>query len=327
MVESVQMYLDYCNGLHGQKSWAEKRVDFSEWVPAGFGTSDYIKINQLAEKDGSTAYQIHTVDLKYGKGVRVDAEKNSQAMLYALGVLHDYGFIYDFKDTDIVNCVIVQPRLDHISEFKISVGELLKWAEEVVRPAAAKCLEESPEFHPGEVQCRFCRARASCSALASYSLKTAMEDFSVIEDAAEQDELVLKDVHKLTPKEVGGLLNKVDALESWVKALRGYALGELQSGVEIPGWKMVQGRAGSRFWIDQDKTIERLKKDGFKKKDYIEEKFVSPATVDKLLKKKKLDPEPYKALCSQKEGSPSLAKETDKRPEIPTAVETDFAVI
>ena len=135
MAEAVQLYLDYVRN-HKGKMFVEQVVDFSPWVEDGFGTCDCIVIA------GNTAY---VTDLKYGKGFRVDAENNPQLMLYALGALNEYEFIFDH--INLFSLAIVQPRLDHISEFRITKSELLAWAE-TVKVKAQQCLEEDAPFNP-----------------------------------------------------------------------------------------------------------------------------------------------------------------------------------
>ncbi|SDB96852.1 DUF2800 domain-containing protein [Shouchella lonarensis] len=145
----------------------EDRLDFSRWVPGGFGTGDVLIVAEGA---------IEVIDLKYGKGVRVDAHKNTQMMLYALGALDAYDMIYDINT---VRMTIVQPRLDHISEYGLSAEELYAWADHMVKPLAKKAHVGGGELVAGK-HCRFCKVKPTCEAWDMYRRKSAKEDFDVL---------------------------------------------------------------------------------------------------------------------------------------------------
>jgi hypothetical protein len=165
MADAVQVYLEYVRGITGALM-VEVKVSYSRWVPDGFGTSDSIIFH------GDQGYAI---DLKMGTGVRVDAEENSQAMIYALGAHQDLGFIHSTKQWKLV---IVQPRLDHISEWDISTDDLLDWADNTLRPAAELALSDNPPFNPSEKACQWCRAKLRCRARAEYAMKIAKMEFA-----------------------------------------------------------------------------------------------------------------------------------------------------
>ena len=269
MADAVQVYLDYCNSLGGGETHIEKRVDFSLYVKEGFGTADFINIKRDA---------IHIVDLKMGKGVKVNAEWNTQGMLYALGVV--WGT--KLKDNDLVHIVIVQPRLDHISEWSITVNELLTWARDEVKPKAEQAWNGEPIFNPGESQCRFCKAKPTCKALAEHSLQTAMDTFTDIR--TEED---LKEVHTLTHEEIGALLPRVNTLVNWAKSLEAHAFNELNEGKKIPGYKLVMGRSGNRKWTSEADIKEKLTRMGLQKDEiYSPAKILTPAQMCKIIKKK-----------------------------------------
>ncbi|WZX99689.1 DUF2800 domain-containing protein [Bacillus sp. FSL W7-1360] len=167
----VKSYVDFVvsryNKMDKPRVLLEERLDFSRWVPEGFGTGDVVLI-----ADGL----IEVIDLKYGKGVRVDALKNTQMMLYALGALDTYDIVYDIET---VRMTIVQPRLDHISVYTLKPRELYSWADHMVKPLAKKAHAGEGEYVPGK-HCRFCKAKSMCAAWGAYRRKSAIEEFSVI---------------------------------------------------------------------------------------------------------------------------------------------------
>src|SRR5690606_33442378 len=217
MFEHVSRYVEVVleKLTPGADLYVEQRLDFSPWVPEGFGTGDAVIVSDEA---------IEIVDLKYGKGVKVDAEENPQLRLYALGAYNQFGMIYNF---DRVRMTIVQPRLDHVSTEKLSLKELLQWGEEI-KPIAQKAFKGEGEFNPGP-HCRFCRARRSCRARAEAILQMARYEFR-------KPEL-------LSDEEVAEILAQAEELAAWAKDVKDFALSHAYlHGVKIPGFKVVEGR-------------------------------------------------------------------------------------
>lgn len=204
----------------------EARLDFSTWVPQGFGTVDAVLLAPGV---------LHIHDLKYGKGVPVKAEWNPQMMLYALGAIAAYDFLYDVAE---VRMSIVQPRRECISTWSISKVELLRWAEQMLRPAAQLAWEGKGNFHPGQ-WCRFCRAAATCRARAEAALRA---------DAGHEDH---PDAPVLTLEEIGPILRQAQDLARWVKQLEDYALDQCLRGNDIPGLRVTQGRSQRRLDLDR----------------------------------------------------------------------------
>lgn len=167
MARNVQRYIDYINQFDGELL-VETRVDFSDWVQEGFGTVDAIIINDDV---------IRVIDLKYGKGVKVYADNNPQGMLYALGALSDFGVVYDFKTVEIA---IVQPRIDHISEWTIAVNELLEWGE-WVKERVQLALQDDAPLVPERKTCQWCKAKSSCEAAYTRNKQSILNDFDVID--------------------------------------------------------------------------------------------------------------------------------------------------
>ena len=187
----------------------EQKLDFSEWVPDGFGTGDVVIIS-----DG----MIEVIDLKYGKGVPVSAENNPQTRLYGLGAINAYDMLYDF---DRVRMTIIQPRLDSISTEEMSVNELVSWAEEYVKPRADLAIAGGGEFEAGD-HCRFCKVRAACRARAEKNLVLARYDFA--------------DAPLLSNTEIADVLERAEELQKWTKDIQEYALDQaVNQGVRFPG--------------------------------------------------------------------------------------------
>ena len=269
----------------------EQKLDFSRWVPEGFGTGDCVIV-----ADGI----LSVIDFKYGKGVEVLAENNSQMKLYALGALELFDGIYDIS---AVSMAIFQPRRDNISEYAISKEELLRWANEVLAPTAQLAANGKGDFKAGE-HCRFCKVRATCRKLAEYNLALARYDF---EPPATLDNI-----------EIAAILAKADELVSWVTDVKEYALRQALSGVSYDGFKVVEGRS-NRKYTDENAVVEAVKSAGF---DPYEHSVLGITAMTSLLGKKKFN-ELLGGLIEKPQGKPTLVPMSDKRPAINTANE-DF---
>lgn len=328
MAASVQVYLDNVREYAiDAELLIEQRVEFSEHVgvPDSFGTSDAIIVK-------GSEIQVH--DLKYGKGVRVDAEENEQLMLYALGTLSEFDLVGDFKR---VVMVIHQPRLQHVSEWSCSVDELMAFAGRA-KTAAAKCIDiintqivGIEDLAPGEKQCRFCKAKATCPALARQVEQTVGADFEDIEITKTRVTLFKEDAAFIKPTVIASHLEAVDLIESWCKAVRAEAERRLLDGQDVPGFKLVEGRRGARKWTNEAEAEATLKSMRVKHDQMYDYSLISPTTAEKLAKSQDLGPRQWAALQSfitQADGKPSVAPASDKRPAIQlTPVEDDFADI
>lgn len=290
MLKHTDTYLEYLQGIALSLSAApyvavEKRINYSSYAPEGFGTVDCLIIG------GETLY---VTDFKYGKGVAVSAEDNPQMKLYALGAFLEYSFLYPIKE---IKLAIIQPRLNSISEFTLTVEELLAWGEEI-KPAAKKAFDGEGDFVPGE-HCKFCRAKAKCRARA--------EEFSALADFTSLKPPLLTD------EEVGQMLEKGQHVESWIKALKEYALAECLKGNPIAGWKAVEGR-GTRAYADIDSAFNHLRVNGVDEAILYER---VPLTVPKL--EKQLGKKEFRELLEEaghvvkSAGKPTLAPISDKR--------------
>lgn len=274
----------------------EQRLDFSKWVPEGFGTGDCIII-----ADGT----MEVTDLKYGKGVAVFAEENPQMMLYALGALEEYGFIYDIEK---VRMTIAQPRLDNFSTWELSVNELLAWAEGELTEKAKEAWEGAGTCKAGD-WCMFCGVKATCKARAEAVL-------AISEQYQEQDP------NLLSIDEIAEILHKAEEIQAWAKDVQDYALEQARDhGVKFKGWKLVEGRS-NRKYTDEGEVATKLINEGLTEEEIYNKKIKGITEMEKTLGKKKFSTL-LKDLVIKPEGKPTLVVEGDKRPELNSA-EKDF---
>ena len=273
----------------------ETRLDFSDWVPDGFGTGDCIIIG------GDT---LHIVDLKYGAGVLVEAEGNSQMMLYALGALQQFGCLYDVKK---ILMTIFQPRRENISTAEVSVEMLMEWADNFVRPKAKMAFAGEGEYLPGD-WCLFCRAADKCRARAEANLKVAREEFGL--------------PPLLTDEEVEALLPRLPDLVRWANELQAYALdAAVNHGKQWNGFKVVEGRS-IRKYADEDAVANAAEACGYK--DIYQKKLINLGDLEKLMGKKKFQ-EVLGAFIVKPPGKPTLVPVSDKRPALTiTNVKEEF---
>lgn len=288
MLNTTDTYLEFIKGIamstqHKPFIAVEMQVDFSEWVPEGFGTADCILIS------GDT---LHVIDYKHGKGVKVEAEENPQMELYALGAYNKYKLFYAIQNVEMH---IIQPRIDNISSYKIALKDLLAWAENTVKPQAQKAWAGVGEFVQGE-HCRFCKVK-NCEFRAKQNMKVVEE--------------IQKISGTLAPGEIGEILTKTDGIEQWIKDLKGYALEQILEGVNIPGWKAVEGKSNRKI-VDIDKAFEILEANGYDQSILYEKKPLSLTALEKVVGKKQLT-DAIGDYIEKPKGAPTLAKETDKR--------------
>ena len=317
MARHVQVYVDTIRALaKGKHLMVEVRVQHGDriGVSGQFGTSDAIIADFNARE-----IQVH--DLKYGKGVRVDAEENEQGMLYGLGA---YDVVSALGDFDTVRICIHQPRLEHTSEWVISVADLLAFAERAkMRADAAMQVIASglnwsgppnPALTPGEKQCRFCKAKPICPALANFVGKTVFDDFNVLEQAPVPQAKAARVAIPADNDVLGQYLAKVDLIEEWCRAISAHAEAELLAGRGVPGFKLVQGRKGARAWGNKDEAEAMLKSFRLKQEEMYSFALISPTQAEKLLADSPRRWNKVIPLITQSEGKPSVAPVSDKRP-------------
>lgn len=261
----------------------ETRLDFSDYVPEAFGTADAIII-----ADGT----MEIIDFKYGKGVKVSAVENPQMLIYALGAYARFAFEYRI---DNLRATIVQPRIDNLSEYEITVEELTSWASNVLTPAAEKAYKGEGPQTPGS-WCQFCKVKNQCRALAD-KCKAA----------------VAVDPKLITPEELAkDVLPMVPIVKTWISGVEEFALAQALSGVQLPGWKIVEGRSIRKI-TDTDSVADALTKSGYTQSDIYKPIEMRTITeLEKLVGKKQ-----FAALCGEwvnkPQGKPTLAPESDKR--------------
>ncbi len=266
----------------------EQRVDFSPWVPDGFGTADCIIIQ------GDT---MDVIDYKYGQGVAVYATDNPQMKLYGLGALNDYGFAFNVQK---VRLHIFQPRINNISVDELTVADLMTWAEKTVKPIAEKAAKGKGGYSAG-AWCKFCPHAGRCKTLT----KTCTE-------YVETHSLRVA-VPVLAPHEVAEVLAMEPLVSLWLKRVKDQAMTTLMNGGEVPGYKIVEGKQGNRKWTADFQVLEALKAAGYSQEDVTETKLLSPAGMDKAIGKKKVT-ELLEQFIDRAPGAPTLAPESDKRP-------------
>ncbi|MBN7575994.1 DUF2800 domain-containing protein [Clostridium sp. 2-1] len=302
MPDYVEIYTDVCIEKVAKAkattpdaiAIVEQRLDFSEWVPDGFGTGDFVII-----ADGT----MEICDLKYGKGVPVSAVGNTQMRLYALGAITEFSFLYDIQN---VKMTIIQPRLDSISTDEISIDELIKWADEYVKPRAQLAIKGEGELCAGE-HCKFCKAQAICKAKAEYNMELAGYEFA--------------ESKLLSQEEIADILGRVDDLVGWATKIKEYALDQALSGVNYPGYKVVEGRS-NRKWTDEKKVGEILIEQGFLENIIYTKKLTGISNMETAIGKKEVQ-RLLGEYIEKPQGKPTLAPEGDKRPVFNSAIE-DF---
>ena len=273
----------------------EQRLDYSAYVPEGFGTGDLLIV---ADKT------LTVIDLKYGKGVAVDAEWNPQMMLYGLGALELFDAIYDI---DTVRMTIYQPRLESVSTWEISVSDLMEWVETELKPKAQLAIRGEGEFHCGS-WCRFCKAKNTCRARAEEYLRLAQMEF--------------KPPALLSDEEISEVLKVADELAKWSADVYAFATDEaITHGKKWTGFKLVEGRS-NRKYTDEEEVAEAAKAAGYT--DIYKKSLVGITEMEKLMGKKKFA-EVLGKLVYKPQGKITLVTESDKRQEIQTATaEADF---
>ncbi len=269
----------------------EQRLDYSKYVPEGFGTGDCLII-----ADGT----LYIVDFKYGKGVEVSAEKNPQMMCYSLGALQMFDDIYDI---DTVSMTIFQPRRDNISHYVVSKSGLLTWANEVLTPTAELAARGEGEFSAGD-WCRFCKVKNLCRERARANMELAKYEF--------------KQPPLLADEDVEDILGHLDELTAWASDIKGYALQSAISGKHWSGYKLVEGRSNRRY-TDENAVAAAVTAAGY---DPYEKKILGITAMTSLLGKKQFN-EILGNLTYKPKGLPTLVPESDKRPAM-TNISDDF---
>lgn len=262
----------------------EQRLDFSCYVPDGFGTGDCLIISDD---------RLHIIDFKYGMGVLVEAEGNPQMKLYALGALAVYDALYDIRE---VSMTIFQPRRENVSTWTIPVEDLKAWAENELKPRAKMAYDGEGEYLPGE-WCTFCRAAVRCRARAEEKLKLAQTEFRM--------------PPLLTDAEIEDILAVLPDLTKWANEIAAYALdAALNHGKEWNGFKVVEGRS-VRKYRDEAAVAEAAKEAGYK--DIYRQSLIPLTEMQRLMGKDRFE-EILGGLITKAPGRPTLVPKSDRRP-------------
>ncbi len=273
----------------------EQKLDFSCYVPDGFGTGDAVIISKG---------KMQIIDLKYGQGVLVNVEHNSQMMLYALGALKKFGKEYDIKK---VRMVIFQPRRENVSVWETTVTQLKKWADKKLRPRAEMAYKGTGNYQPGS-HCQFCKAATKCRARAEEKLKLAREEFKM--------------PPLLSDAEIEAMLTKIPDIKKWVEEIWDYATSEAVKGNKSwAGFKVVEGKS-NRKYVDEKEVAKACINAGYN--DIYVKKLITITEMEKLMGKKEFA-SVLGALIEKPAGKPTLVEESDKRPAIVT-VQKEFDV-
>lgn len=295
MQEHMEEYRDFVIGELQQASLhtpdaeliIEDRLDLTNWVADGFGTADA----QIIADD-----LLKIIDLKYGRGVKVDAVENKQMMLYALGAVEKAKLFYDIRR---VKMTVYQPRLFNISSYEMSVEELYKFAEEQLKPRAALAYAGKGEFAVGD-HCRWCKAKVRCRSYADEQKKIAQYDF--------------RNAEELSDDEIAEILKRAGEVAKWLTDVQDYALNvAVNEGKKFKGFKVVQG-VGRRRYKNEDDVADRLREKGYADAILYEKKLLGITAMEKAITKKKFT-ELLSDLVEKPEGKPTLVDASDKRPE------------
>ncbi len=298
MLEMVPIYTDYCVSqlIEARKDNVfavmeiEQKLDFSEYVPEGFGTADCCIVNDNT---------LEVIDLKYGKGVPVYADWNPQLMIYGIGAWRKYCMAYDIEN---IRLTIVQPRLDNISTFTLTVEELQNWADEILEPAAQSAFNGKGDLNVGG-WCRFCSVKNRCRRLAQEQLELAKHEF--------------RDAPLLTDEEIADIIGKAPRLMEWANSVVEYAQEQaINHGKHWPGYKLVEG-VSRRRWIDENKVADIIMQaiPAVSEDQLYTTKLKSITEVEKLLGRRAFTAI-ADSVCVKPEGKPTLVPLDDKRPAI-----------
>ena len=299
MEKYTDIYVEYIQTLAYQFKTAphiavEKELDYGRYAPEGFGTGDCIVIS------GTEGY---VLDFKYGKGIPVYAENNPQLSLYALGMLEAYSLAYPIEK---VTMVVIQPRLDNISEWSITADELRTWGEEVVKPKAELAFRGEGPYCQGEwCDSGFCRAAAICGHRVGENMSIERDYLNPVTGQYDLPPVINNEM-------VGAILGRAQNLAKWVKKLEKHALEELMRGTAVPGWKLVEGRSNREF-TDVDQAYEALIAAGYKKELLYDQVPVPLTKAEKQVSREDYD-SILSAFIHKPKGKPTLAPEGDKRP-------------
>lgn len=332
MVDSVNGYVDTVRAIAGEDGLLlpEQSLPIGHLTgeTGATGTTDAIVIK---------GNRMTVIDLKYGKGVRVDAEGNGQGRMYALGALHQYGMIHDIDEVEIM---IIQPRVDDgVTSEVLSIGELEEFKDLVELAAGtvahADSISDTPEFDgyltPGDKQCRFCSAKAICPALkAKVDTSLALVSTCSVEDFADLTMPKQAATVSITPdvpsEKLAEFLRAVPLIEAAISGVRAEVERRLFADQDVPGFYLGEGKKGNRAWSSEAEAKKAIVKRGrLTKEQAYESKLISPTKAEKLLGKDTIKLLTNEGLIKQPEGKPSVCQIGDKNPPYKVVTAESFA--
>jgi hypothetical protein len=332
MAAEVQKYVGYVRDVQARcdgELFVEQRLSIEHLTgePGACGTSDAV----ILSNDGAT---LHVIDLKYGRGVKVDAFTNEQLAIYASAALREIDLL---GDVDTVVMHIVMPRLGHIDTWELSIVQPIEphpvngnrnmrtFEQHVIQAAAhaitfigkpsAEVLIE--DLQPSDDTCQWCRAKATCPALAAKVQADVGADFETIIETGSTPTIG-------ESADIAEKIKAVDLVEAWCKAVRAEAERRLHSGIAVPGYKLVEGKRGARAWTAETEAEEVMKSMRLKQDEMYDFKLISPTKAEKLLKESPKRWARLESLIVQKGGNPTVVPETDKRPALVINPAADF---
>lgn len=307
MAENVQVYIDLVLGEPAEQVLVEQKFPIGHITGEddAKGTADavIIKGNKLT-----------VIDLKYGMGVQVNAKENYQLGMYAAGAIEELSFAHEFDEIELVVC---QPRINHVDRWVTTpdwISELCRQARDSADKARAMT-SKSGFYWPGEKQCKFCKAKGTCTALTEKVMATITDDFVDLDEPVKPKIEAAMD-RSVDNTRLGNLLESVDLIEDWCNAIRAQAESELLSGRDVPGYKLVQGKKGNRAWTNAQDVEALMKKMRLKQEVMYDFKLISPTSAEKAYKAENIGPRQWpqlQALITQAEGKPTVVPVSDKR--------------
>lgn len=329
MAEHIQVYVDHVRSRVAD--WANLgavvTLEVEQRVPIGHltgeagaeGTADAVIIAELP--DVRTAIEV--IDLKFGRGVEVEATDNRQLRLYALGAIEKFGMVWTFTEARVA---ISQPRLSaKPAEWEVSIEDLERFGQDVKRASASVAearicfANKSPDFdlflQPSEKGCKWCKVKGTCGKLAQHVATAVLDDFKDLTQAGAEQ--AIKDVPARSDDNLANAMECVDLIENWCKAVRADVKRRLLAGGQVPGFKLVEGRAGARRWSDEAQAEAVLKSMRLKQEAMYDFKLISPTQAEKLAKAETIGPRQWpkvEALITRSAPEPSVAPASDKRP-------------
>ncbi len=318
MCEFVQVYVDQVNREPGELL-IEERFDLGQvyGVEEQFGTGDAVKLDY-------ENLRLYVGDLKFGRGVIVFAKDNDQMYSYGAGALKQYELLADWET---ITVAVHQPRLNHYDEHTLTRAELETWMRNAkVDAAHAMSMIGKPADEieaaktPGEDQCQWCPLKGTCIPLAEWTHKQVFDDFVNLED----DTVTPTQSTSISDGTLGKLVTRADIIESACREWRAEGKRRLEAGIAIPGWKLVEGRAGKREWSSESKAEDIMKAARIKSDVMYTKKLLTLPAAEKVFKKKPKIWTKLLTLLQQAAGAPAMAEATDSRPELVVADESQF---